>query len=63
MPGATSHKLGVRLMIFWENDVGGKKETVGKRVGYCHPDLSDQLKPGINSRLVPAKCLWMFPQM
>lgn len=55
MAGATSHKLGVDLMIIWAGDVGGKREGRGKRVGCCYPDLTDQPSPDVNPRLVTVK--------
>ena len=55
MAGATSHKLGVDLMIIWAGDVGGKREGRGKRVGRCYPDLTDQPSPDVNPRLVTVK--------
>lgn len=55
MAGATSHKLGVDLMIIWVGDVGGKREGRGKRVGRSYPDLTDQPSPDVNPRLVTVK--------
>ena len=51
MAGATSHKLGVGLMIIWVGDVGGTEGRERQRVGRSHPDLT--IKPNPAQTLIP----------